>query len=257
VEHEHAVVRLPPGGGIPQVLWHGQDIEILGAGMAVDDRVYFSASTPQGRSVLFAVPRDGGPLQALADLGSPCGPLGVAIDAQRVYAATIGCLDGPSVLVRVPRTSGAPTTLLSSSTESIRWIAARDGTVYFLLGQRLMRIGSEETPVTMAMIDGISLALQATTVYVLTTDAVIAMPIQGGPPKTLAAGLSAANSIAVDDSGIYVAIPPPQGNGTILCLRPGNTPATLARVIGVFDLALSDANVYWEGWRQVGYVSKR
>jgi hypothetical protein len=254
VGEQHAVVRMPPAGGTPEVLWQGTEVEIFGKGMAVDDRVYVSAlRRTVGGNGLFAVPTGGGALQDLGVLTDGTAAYqGVALDAQFVFAATGGAV------ARAPRSGGAPVNVYASATEGVHWIAAEDGAVYAALDHHLMKLADDGSTATVATVDGISLAIAGSTAYVLTADSVVAVPLDGGAATTLVSGLSMTGTIAADDSGVYVgaADSAPQATASILRVRAGAAPVVLADGIAVEHLALGPTNVYWAGLGQVGRVGK-
>src|SRR4030095_4268359 len=126
-------------------------------GMAVDDRVYFSADTYKDGKAILAVPSNGGNLHSIGALPRQCAAsAGVALDTQNAYAATHGCgkPDLPTVLVAVSRNGGGSNTLWSAATENITWIAARDGVVYFLTEHALMKVGADGALVSLATVPG-------------------------------------------------------------------------------------------------------
>ena len=251
---EHAVVRQPLAGGTVEVLWSGPDVEIFGKGMAVADRVYFSAALKGFSSTqVLAVPVAGGSLQMLGAFPDMQAVYhGVAVDAQNVYAGN------GTALVKVPRAGGAAVAVLPPTGEGVEWVAGKDGTAYFVTSKEVMKVGADNTPVMLAPVGGFSLAIDGNTAYVLTMDSVVAVPLDGSAMTTLASGLTNTGVIAADSSGVYFSANDnaPQMTAAIYRISPGQPPVALAENIAVWQLATNETTVYWAGLGQVGRVGK-
>jgi hypothetical protein len=255
---EQAIVRVPKNVEEEVVLWHGTPWT-FGAGLAVDDRVYFGATMDGGKSGVFALPKAGGDRVTLGTFPGACKlDAGIALDAERVFVASGTCAEG-SFLASVPRAGGTPTTVWSTSAGSIHWIAVDAGRVFFVEGDmaatRLRSIAPDasdlETVATLGGTGGIggaSLAVHAGHAYVVLADSVVDVDVEDGAVTTLASNLYSPRSIVADDAGVYVSAVTSSGADRIFAIDPTrpNELATLAAPPGgaATELALDDASVY-------------
>lgn len=255
---EAAIVRVTKTVQEEEVLWHAPSWA-FGAGIAVDDRVYFGAIEESGKSGVFAVPRNGGDLATLGTFAAACRlDAGIALDAERVFVASSTCADG-SFLASVPRAGGSPTTLWSATEGHILWIAVDGGRVFFTEGDmsatRLRSIAPDGSDVqTIATLggtgglSGASLAVHVGHAYVVLADAVVDVAIDDGTVTTIASNLYSSRSIAADDSGVYVSATTASGADRIFAIDPNdpNDVVALAAPPGgaARALALDEASVY-------------
>jgi hypothetical protein len=196
------VMKVPIGGGAPVVLAVAQTTGPI----AVDaTSVYWG----DGRGLMKVAITGGSPTTLVSNNGVRF----VALDAANVYFA-----DGQSVF-KVPLDGGAPPTLLAMASD-VSALAADATNVYWLefLAGSLKRVairgGAATTLATGLRIPlrrsagepvPFGLALDATTVYWTSENAVNAVSIGGGTPETLSTSDSSATpvGVAVDATNVY------------------------------------------------------
>ena len=238
-----AVMKLPVGGGTPVTLV-ASSTEV--AGIAVDATSVFwtdvfLVSSPHQLSPgrVSRMPKDGGAQQILVD-DLPLVPGAVAVDDTSVY--WLGSAESPTsfsgVLQKAPLQGGTAVSLATyqasgpgpvvaalplpvspgRAARNLYWVTSppSPGSPAQLPGSLLgvpAAGGSTSTLTTGAS----GVAVDATTVYWTTADAVMSMPISGGTPVTLAnvGGLGGGAGIAVDATSVYWIAP-----GAIMKLAP-------------------------------------
>lgn len=250
---DRGIARIPPEGGVREILWSGPETGLFGRGLAVDDRVYFyaSARAPASGSSIWALPIEGGALQRLAEIGTAGTNSAIALDAENVYV-TMG-----DQLIAVARTGGAPAVIASAPT-AIRTMVASGGALYVLTDTELLKLGSDGELSTLAPTGGVDVAIDRANAYVLTSDSVLEVSLDSGEQTTVTTDLAGARSIAADTSGIYVSVGdmPPSSTGSVLWIPPGGAPQVLAQGVAAETIALDADSVYWAALGQVGRVDK-
>lgn len=262
--HFAPILHAPFDGGPLQTLGT-VEVSIFGFGAALDDAFYWSGQTIDGADVVLSMPKEGGAITTLAEMGTSCAPYaGVALDADHVYAATIGCKDGDPTLVQVPRKGGTAKPIWTKS--GVHWVASHAGHVYFVVsetgGVALLRVEATGAPTSLAHVDGAftsgtELAFDDVNAYVFDTSSVFAVPLDGSPPKAIATGIADATAIVADASGVYLATAEGTG-GRIVRVKDGEAPVVLATLEkgNVFQLVLDATTLYWTGLGHVGHVGK-
>jgi hypothetical protein len=265
-----SILRVPLVGGAVEELWKGRDLRWIGTGMAIEGySLYFPAKKTKDYSRpnvddaelgVYSLQTYGGSPVRIADLPGECGTEGVALDAQNVYVA---CFGNPAAILRVSRRGGLVSTLWSSPTSTVEAIGAHGNSVYFsAMGPDggLFRVGADVAQaIQVAPVEGHSIAFDADTAYVLTSDSLVAVPLDGGDAQTLATSLSQAAAVAVDPSGAYVGTASPDKSPTDAILRvtrEAGAPVPLLENVSPWTLALGSTSVYWSTWGQVGRVGK-
>lgn len=218
--------------------------------IAVDEEtVYYVLATENG--AVMRVPRDGGTPTVLAS--GQHSPWGLTVDATSVYWTTSGNLsdaqsDGgqsftSGSVMKVARTGGAPTTLVSSipyGFVEIGWsppmVAVDDTSVYWT------NVGFEDP-----------------TAQFTPTGSVTKVPLGGGSPVALAPRQTAPAAIAVDGTNAYwMTLAPSNGNGAVMKVgRDGGTPVALATPdqSAFSAIVVAGGSVYWTNSTAIMRVS--
>jgi hypothetical protein len=191
------VMKVPLGGGATTTLTDGPSFQ-MAVSIAVDDTsVYWSGSESWGpeNGMILSVPLDGGAPTTLAS-GQGVGPSAgdLAVDATSVYwGGSVG-------VMKMPKSGGTPTTLVSTSSY-VANLAVNATNVYWIGSGGVMKVpvaGGAVTPLAdgSATYGGGSMAfaVDATNAYWITNGAVgtpqrvMRVPLSGGTPTTLLSG---------------------------------------------------------------------
>jgi hypothetical protein len=213
-------------------------------GLAVDaESVYWVEFTGD---VVMKAPIAGGSPTTLAS--GQAGPVAMALDASNVYWSNLQ----DSTIMKVPIGGGTPTMVTSAT--GPRTLAVDSSNIYFSVDTAVLAApigGGATTTLTpgTGVIDQIVVD-SGTLYWTVTGGAVMSMPVAGGTPKTVYAGVSSelSFSLAVDATSVYVA-----GDGDGCASTPfgvtsvphgGGKGTTL--VTGLFGnaLAVDSASVY-------------
>jgi hypothetical protein len=221
--------------------------------LAVDSlNVYWTDSS--GGAVL-SVPIVGGAVSTVATAQNT--PWGIALDgAGNVYWADSA---SPAGVMEAATTGGSATVLATSN--SSPWGVAVDATsVYWAnagscaadggcMGS-VVKVGREAgAATTLATAAGPSaVAVDSTSVYY--TDylgnSIVKLPLAGGTPTTLAAGLGNPFALAVDATSVYWV---DSGDGKLMKVGiAGGTPVSLAQGVASQGIAIDSLNIYWTDW---------
>jgi hypothetical protein len=261
--HHHGLWSVPTAGGTPSLLWRGPS-GILGSGlMLVDQRAYLSGQLTWGAGDegVFWAPLAGGDASVDAHFATPCAAYGgMALDESNLYAAQSGCAAGTGQILALPRAGGAATSLWSGDHpgDGADSVAVHGADLYFLRDDdddgdgAVMRLsttaGSSAVEID-AIDEAHGLAVDDDGVYVTRKDTLLLVPADGSAVRTLASNLQHPSLVAVDASGVYVAL----GNlddgstgGVVRVPHGGGAPTVMATgQPAIFALALDDVAVYW------------
>jgi hypothetical protein len=191
-----SIVRLSKLGGLPAFLAFDQPPP---QGITLDGTsVYYTA----GANVV-AVNKLGGPLQVLA-IG--VSPTAVAVDSSAVYYGDATPLGGAQTLGSVPKYGGfievleqkvQPTALVVDA-ETVYWVNFWNGTL-----QSVPKTGGAPTTLVSGVGGHTWLAVDGTLLYFTTASEVKAVPKAGGKVATIASGLHFPHDLALDTKHVY------------------------------------------------------
>jgi hypothetical protein len=245
----------------PEVLACGQNRPLS---IAVDGtRVYWvnGGSGTSANGSVVAVPLTGGGPVTLAT--EQYEPNWLAINSASAYWATVTCPYGPPFsgdtagnVMKVPLTGGTPVTLaagqpypsdLAASASAIYWNASSApgpvqdaGNVVATVPIRGGSVATLAETASGQVVEGI--AADSTTVYWTDGTAVMAVPVGGGGPTTLASGQDESFALALDETNVYWLTL----TAVVKVQRSGGMPATLASsLVHPWGIAVDGHNVYW------------
>jgi hypothetical protein len=256
--------QLPPcvtPAGATTTLYQGLVTGLASRGAQVyiadRDRIV-SVPVAGGAPAVVAVPGDVYGLALLGDsayyTGSQLGP----VDPQGKQSAD-------STLDSVPLAGGTPTTLLSPPPPTSEGLMVAGGASLYFGGPipgSLNSVG-KLTPPGASLVDlpldgtvfPYSIALHGDYLYVAAADitnngfdngVVERVPVSGGAATTLLSGIGHPTAIAVDDSGLYLAVDPLgfTGSGTVVRAHVDGSSMTTLLESGATSLALAGGRVY-------------
>jgi len=182
----------------------------FGAGMAVDEtQLYWTGQADPVGYAVFATPRDGGRTSQLATLQNSCMAVGVAVDANAVYAGTIRCDELPSQVTAVYR-DNTSAVIWESMVADVEDIAAHDGRIYIATTMGLVELDGAST----MLIDGHPthrLQVTADELLYSTDEGVFGRAHTGGSPRRLyvfKTAVAQPRAFALDERGLFVSEPP-------------------------------------------------
>jgi hypothetical protein len=249
-DFQGAVMKAPIDGGSVTTLASGNGFP-WPCHIALDQtNVYWGGADAVG---VRKVPLGGGAMTTIAATGSAAG--GLAVDATSAYFSSD--FDG---VFKVPLAGGA---LEPVGVPGGVDLAIDSGHVYWAV-----RTGAQTTDLLFATLEGganqplasslpqvQALAVDSTDVYVVEYGAgqVQAIPITGGPTRTVTSDLFIPSVIALDDQNVYVSTV-----GSVARVpKTGGTSTVLAVDTNIFSLAVDASSVYWTNGEAVKKVSKR
>jgi hypothetical protein len=245
------LIPLAPGGPVGQTV-----VDIV-----VDaNNVYWTTNdgmiTSNADGYVLKVPACGGTPTVLASGWG--GSFGLAADSANVYwAAYAG-------LLKVPVGGGTPVTLSAGPLSASAAIALSGANVYWAGGGicgptgcllEMPKSGGAAT--VLATVEPLSIATDPTSLYWVTGDSVMRLPLLGGSPTVLASGQTIWSGMALDSSSVYWVSttfpnPDPSDPSTVSVLKMplgGGQPVTLASIQGepISCVAVDSESVYWSG----------
>ena len=222
-EEDQAVWSVPADGGEPTLLWHGAPGMIFGFGMAVDDGDLFWSQQDTPTNAVFSVSIEGGDRAEVGRFTTTQAPYaGVDVEDDWIFAGS------HDQIVRIPRDGGGAVPVFEGP---VGWIDREGGPLYFISGETLQRLD----PVTGAaeLVANISapgdFALAGDVAYIAGGDAVWTVPLDGGDPTQLVAGLERPGVVAIGKDAVFVTAEDDGGVTVLQIPLVGGEPRTLFR----------------------------
>jgi hypothetical protein len=262
--NQGTIALAPLAGSAPTVLASGRQAP---AAIAVDaTAVYWvDGGTGSADGSVNKVPIGGG---AVTTLASGISPTAIALDATNVYFATVSA-SGTGRIARVPKAGGA-VTVLTYFGVYMPWTMAIDGlSVYWIDGgdnssahggvYKIPLDGGSPTALASGEVYGRGLAIDASSAYFTTRDAIKKVPLGGGAATTVATAPNVAvglADLAIDANDVFFTATGDQDvcaqyrTGTVAKVPiAGGGVTTLATQQALPSaIAVDGAKVYWAEW---------